>query len=341
MARVVTLGELLLRLSPPGNSRIVQASSFDIHYGGAEANVACSLSHLGHDTSFVSKVPLTTLGDAAISSLMKNGVNCSNILRGGDRLGLYFVEKGASIRPSSVIYDRENSSIANCKVNEFDFDKIFEGADLFHITGITAVLSSTAAEITLSALKHAKSKGITVSFDLNYRAKLWVDSIIEKQELLSHMIQYVDICFGNARDAAKCLGYNKDDIDFINGDFTICVEEKYMRDVLQTYNLKYLIAPLRNSISASHNTLSGIVYGNNSLYKGKEYNLDIVDRVGGGDSFAAGFLHGILLNMDMKKSLEFAIAASSLKHTIPGDTNYVSEEEVVNLINSCGFQISR
>lgn len=336
MAKVITLGELMLRLSPPGNARLVQASSFDVNYGGAEANVASALSQLGHNVSFLSKIPVSTLGDASLSALQKTGVNCSNIVRGGNRLGIYFLENGASVRSSSVLYDRKNSSIAEAKAEEFDFDKIFENADLFHISGITPVLSNNAAEITLKALKSAKSKNVIVSFDLNYRSKLWSDSIIEKQELFSEIMQYVDICFGNARDASKCIGYTKNNIDFINGDFDICIDENYMKDIVETYNLKYLVSSIRNSISASDNTLSAVVYGNNNLYKGKEYSLHIVDRVGGGDAFASGFLHGILNNMDMKESLEFAIATSAIKHTIPGDFNYISEKEVFDLIYQCG-----
>lgn len=336
MAKIVTLGEIMLRLSPPGYERFLQASSFDVQYGGAEANVAASLTQLGHHTTFLSKIPNNSIGDAAIGTLQKLGVDCSHIARGGDRLGIYFLENGASIRPSSVIYDRKDSAITKAAPEEFDFDSIFQDADLFHVSGITPVLSPQTASVIMEALKSAKKHGVTISFDLNYRAKLWTEDIEGKQKLLREIMEYADICFGNARDAAKCLGYHEDGIDFINGEYSICVDETHMKHVVNKYHLKYLITTLRNSISASDNGWSAAVCDGTSLYKGKNYNLHIVDRVGGGDSFASGFLHGILSNMGMEKSLEFAIAAAAIKHTIPGDINYIYESEVLTLMESDG-----
>ena len=222
MAKIVTLGEIMLRLSPPGYQRFAQASDFEINYGGAEANVAASLAQFGNDAAFVSKVPANAIGDAAVATLQKLGVDCHHIVRGGNRLGIYFLENGASVRPSSVVYDRADSAITKATADEFDFDSIMEGVDLFHVSGITPVLSKTAAELTMTALKKAKEHGVTVSFDLNYRAKLWTEDIEGKQKMLSEMMPYVDICFGNARDAAKCLGYSEDGVDFINGDYQIC-----------------------------------------------------------------------------------------------------------------------
>ena len=336
MAKVVTLGEIMLRLSPPGYQRFAQATSFEINYGGAEANVSASLAQFGHHAVFLSKIPENAIGDAAISTLRKLNVDCSHIARGGERLGIYFLENGASIRPSSVVYDRAGSAVTKASAEEFDFDEIFKDADLFHVSGITPVLSEEAKELTFAALKKAKEYHVTVSFDLNYRSKLWTSDVEGKQKMLSEMMEYVDICFGNARDAAKCLGYAEEGTDFIDGDYSICVDEEHMRHVLNHYHFTHLITTLRKNLSASDNGWSGAVCTTDDFYKGREYLLHIVDRVGGGDSFASGFLHGILADMGAKKALEFGLAAAAIKHTIPGDLNYISESEVLALINSDG-----
>ena len=331
MSKVVTLGEIMIRLSPPGNERFMQATSFDINYGGGEANVAISLANYGHKVDFVSKVPNNAIGECAIGTLRKFNVNCDHVVRGGDRLGVYFLENGASIRPSSVVYDRANSAIAEAELSEFDFDEIFKEVDLFHVSGITPVISRKGAKLTLEALKTAKKHNVKVSFDLNYRAKLWTREINEKQELLSEMMKYVDICFGNARDAAKMLGFDDGENDFINGEYSICINKENMQKVLNRYNFEYLITTKRESISASDNGWSAVVCNNEKIYNGKKYNLHIVDRVGGGDSFAAGFLHGILSGYTMEDSLEFGIAAAAIKHTIPGDLNITTVDEVLKL----------
>ena len=336
MAKVVTLGEIMLRLSPPGYQRFAQADSFEINYGGAEANVAASLSQFGHHSLFLSKIPENAIGDAAISTLRSLNVDCDHIARGGKRLGIYFLENGASVRPSSVVYDRADSSVTKASVEEFDFDEIFKDAKLFHVSGITPVLSEDAKKLTFAALKKAKEHHVMVSFDLNYRAKLWTSGVKEKQQMLSEMMEYADICFGNARDAAKCLGYAEDGVDFINGDYSICTDEEHMRNVLNHYHFTYLVTTLRNSLSASDNGWSGAVCTSDDYYKGRDYMLHIVDRVGGGDSFASGFLHGILSNMGSRKSLEFGLAAAAIKHTIHGDLNYVTESEVLSMIESDG-----
>ena len=336
MAKVVTLGEIMLRLSPPGYQRFTQADSFEINYGGAEANVAASLSQFGHHSLFLSKIPENAIGDAAISTLRSLNVDCDHIARGGKRLGIYFLENGASVRPSSVVYDRADSSVTKASVEEFDFDEIFKDAKLFHVSGITPVLSEDAKKLTFAALKKAKEHQVMVSFDLNYRAKLWTSGVKEKQQMLSEMMEYADICFGNARDAAKCLGYAEDGVDFINGDYSICTDEEHMRNVLNHYHFTYLVTTLRNSLSASDNGWSGAVCTSDDYYKGRDYMLHIVDRVGGGDSFASGFLHGILSNMGSRKSLEFGLAAAAIKHTIPGDLNYVTESEVLSIVESDG-----
>ena len=336
MAKVVTLGEIMLRLSPPGYQRFAQARDFEINYGGAEANVAASLAEFGHHSVFLSKIPENAIGDAAISTLRSLKVDCDHIARGGKRLGIYFLENGASIRPSSVVYDRADSSVTKASPDEFDFDEIFKDADLFHVSGITPVLSEEAKELTFAALKKAREHHVTVSFDLNYRSKLWTSDIEGKQKMLSDMMEYVDICFGNARDAAKCLGYTEDGVDFIDGEYNICVDEKHMHNVLNHYHFTHLITTLRNSISASDNGWSGAVCTADDYYKGRDYKLHIVDRVGGGDSFASGFLHGILADMGSRKALEFGLAAAAIKHTIPGDLNFITESEVLSMIEGDG-----
>lgn len=336
MAKVVTLGEIMLKLSPPGYQRFAQASEFEINYGGAEANVSASLAQFGHHSVFLSRLPENAIGDAAIGTLKKLGVDCCHVARGGKRLGIYFLENGASIRPSSVVYDRADSSITKASPDEFDFDEIFKDAALFHVSGITPVLSEEAKELTFAALRKAKEYHVTVSFDLNYRSKLWTQDIKGKQKMLTEMMDYVDICFGNARDAAKCLGYSEEGIDFIDGDYSICVDEEHMRNVLNYYHFTHLITTLRNSISASDNGWSGAVCTKDDFYKGRDYMLHIVDRVGGGDSFAAGFLHGFLADMGVKKALEFGLSAAAIKHTIPGDLNYINEAEVLGMIESDG-----
>ncbi len=326
----------MLRLSPPGYQRFAQATDFEINYGGAEANVAASLAQCGHHCIFLSKIPENAIGDAAIGALRKLNVDCSHIARGGERLGIYYLENGASIRPSSVVYDRAGSAVTKASHEEFDFDEIFKDADLFHVSGITPVLSEDATKLTFATLKKAKEYGVRVSFDLNYRSKLWTSDIEGKQKNLSEMMEYVDICFGNARDAAKCLGYTEEGVDFINGDYSICVDEEHMRNVMNHYHFTHLITTLRNSISASDNGWSGAVCTPDEFYKGRDYILHIVDRVGGGDSFSSGFLHGVLSDMGSKKALEFGLAAAAIKHTIPGDLNYISESEVLAMIESDG-----
>ena len=336
MAKVVTLGEIMLRLSPPANERFMQATSFDINYGGGEANVAVSLANYGHKVQFVSKVPKNAIGECALGMLRKFNVSCDYVVRGGERLGIYFLENGASIRPSSVIYDRANSAIAEANVLEFNFDEIFNNVDLFHVSGITPVISKKGSELTLEALKSAKRHNVKVSFDLNYRSKLWTEDINEKQELLSEMMKYVDICFGNARDAAKMLGFNDGENDFINGEYSICISKENMQKVLNKYGFEYLVTTKRESISASDNGWSAAVCSREKIYNGKKYNLHIVDRVGGGDAFAAGFLHGILRGYTMENSLDFGIVAAALKHTIPGDLNITTVEEVLTLLEGDG-----
>ncbi len=336
MSKVVTFGEIMLRLSPPGHERFRQATSLDMHYGGGEANIALSLAMFGHETSFVSKLPLNELGEGAIQSLRQYGVDCSHIVRGGDRLGLYFLENGVSIRPSRVIYDRSHSSIADARVEDFDFDAALEGADLVHISGITPAISHNGGELAVHLVRLAKEKGIPVSLDLNYRNLLWQDHKEEKQSFLKVLISMADICFGNALDAQKCCGYSDGKHDFTECPYEEAISLEALQGVMKEYQLRYMVTSLRQNVSASRNIYSGLVCDGNRIYKGKTYDLNIVERIGSGDSMVAGFLHGILTSQDMEYALEFALAAAALKHTMPGDSNIASKEEVEELMQSDG-----
>ena len=284
----------------------------------------------------MTKVPDNELGKSALAVLKKLGVDCSGCAIGGERLGIYFLENGASIRPSRVIYDRKDSAIAGAVPEDFDFDKIFEGVELFHFSGITPVLSDTAAAVTRAAVKAAKAHGAVISFDWNFRKKLWADQIEEKQAVMAELAAEADICFGNALDAQKCLGYSDGIHDFENEAYETCVSEEAMSAVVKKYGLKYLITTLRKNYSASDNGWCGAVCDGEKMYQGKQYDLHIVDRVGGGDAFAAGFLHGYLTGRSMESALEWGLAAAAIKHTVPGDLNFVTEEEIRTLAEGDG-----
>lgn len=331
MAKVITLGEIMLRLSPPGNQRFVQASSFDVTYGGSEANIAMAIAAYGHQATYVSKLPSHAIGDCAIAKLRQSNVNCDFILRGDGRIGIYFLENGASVRASNVVYDRENSLIARAKPEEFDWEEIFKDADWFHTSGITPVLSENAANITLEALKYAKKMGLRTSFDLNYRGKLWQTEVEKKQQKISEMMKYVDVCFGNARDAAMVLGYKNSETDYLHGEFAICIEEKSLQLIRDKYDFSVIVSPYRESISASDNGYTAVALDKKGYYRGKKFMIHIVDRVGTGDAFVAGFLHGILEKKGTQKALDYGIASAAIKHTIPGDVNYTSVEEIEKL----------
>lgn len=336
MGKIMTFGEIMLRLSPPGNQRFIQASSFDVTYGGTEANIAAGLSNFGHEVSYVTKLPNNAVGECAAAVLRKSGVDCSGISYGGPRLGIYFLENGVSVRPSSVIYDRAGSSMAEAVPSDFDWKSLLSDVSWLHTSGITPVISKNAAQITLQALKTAKEMGITVSFDLNYRAKLWTENIPEKQGIMRELMNYVDICFGNARDAALVLGYEEAGMDFISGDYEDCVDEEHMQRVRRQYGFTYPISSLRESISASDNSYGAEAAGDFGLYRGKRYMVHIVDRVGSGDAFAAGFIHGITEGWTPQRALEFATASAALKHTIPGDMNYARAAEIETLASGGG-----
>ena len=329
MSKIVTLGEIMLRLSPEGNYRFVQTDSFRIIPGGGEANVAVSLANYGHETFFVSKLPTHEIGQIAVNALRRYGVNTEHIARGGDRVGLYYAETGASMRPSKVIYDRANSAIAEAEPGDFDFDAVMEEADWFHWSGITPALSDKAAELTRLACEAAKRHHVTVSVDLNFRKKLWTSE--KAISVMRPLMQYVDVCIGNEEDAQLCLGF-KPDADVESGKTDAEGYYGIFKGMMQEFGFKYVVSTLRESFSATHNGWKALIYDGKTFYQSKHYDINpIIDRVGGGDSFSGGLIHGMLTYKDQAKALEFAVAASALKHTIPGDFNLVSAEEVMSL----------
>lgn len=329
MGKIVTLGEIMLRLSPTGNYRFVQSESFQIFPGGGEANVAVSLANYGHTACFVSKLPSHEIGQIAVNALRRYGVKTEYISRGGDRVGLYYAETGASMRPSKVIYDRAHSAIAEADISDFDFDKIMEDADWFHWSGITPAISDKAAEIVRVACEAAKRHGVTVSVDLNFRKKLWTSE--KAISVMRPLMQYVDVCIGNEEDANMCLGY-KPDADVEGGKTDAEGYYEIFKGMMKEFGFKYVVSTLRESYSASHNGWKALIYDGKTFYESKHYDINpIIDRVGGGDSFSAGLIHGLLSYKDQTKALEFAVAASALKHTIPGDFNLVSTSEVESL----------
>lgn len=327
--KVVTFGEIMLRLAPFGYYRFVQADTFEATYGGGEANVAVSLANYGLDAVFVTRLPSHEIGQAAVNSLRKYGVDTSYIVRGGDRVGIYFLEKGASQRPSKVIYDRAGSAIATASLEDFDWDAIFEGAKWFHFTGITPALGEQVASITLDACKAAKRAGVRISCDLNYRKKLW--SKEKAGKVMSELCKYVDVCIANEEDAADIFGIKAADTRITAG---IVSREGY-KDVAvklaERFGFSHVAITLRESISASDNNWSGMLYDQDKFYFSKKYRVHIVDRVGGGDSFGGGLIFSLLNGYDPQSAIEFAVAASCLKHSIEGDMNMVSINEVLRL----------
>jgi len=324
--KIITFGEIMLRLSTPGNNRFVQSDCFDVVYGGGEANVAVSCANYGHDAYFVTKLPQHEIGQAAINALQKYGVKTGYIARGGDRIGIYYLETGASMRPSKVIYDRAHSAIAEAQPADFDFDAIMEGADWFHWSGITPAISDRASELVRLACEAAKRNGVTVSVDLNFRKKLWAKE--KAQSVMRPLMQYVDVCIGNEEEAELCLGF-KPDADVMAGDTGAEGYKNIFKQMAKEFGFKYVVFTLRESFSATHNGWKAMIYDGEEFYISKRYDLQpIIDRVGGGDAFAGGLIHGLLTKAGQKEALEFAVAASALKHTINGDFNLVSAEEV-------------
>ena len=337
MKKIVTMGEIMLRLSTPNNEKFIQADEFDINYGGGEANVAVSCANYGHSAEFVTAVPDNELGECAIAALRKYGVETKHIAKCGERLGIYYLETGSSMRPSKVVYDRAHSSITTATAADFDFDAIFEGADWFHFTGITPAVSDAAAVLTEEALKAAKRHGVTVSVDLNFRKKLW--SSEKAQKVMTGLMKYVDVCIGNEEDAELVRGFKPGKTDVTSGELELAGYKSIFEQMVAKFNFKYAISSLRVSHSASDNGWSACIYSaeTKEFYHSKTYSIHpIVDRVGGGDSFAGGVITGFLDGKDFKAALEFGVAASALKHTIPGDFNLVSRKEVESLAGGDG-----
>lgn len=336
MTKVVTFGEIMLRLSPPGWKRFSQASSFDVIYGGGESNVAVSVANYGLDSTFITRLPENDLGDCALMELRKRGVDTSQIVRGGERLGIYFLETGAVTRGSKVVYDRAHSAMSTIEKGMVDWDEVFKDATWFHWTGITPAISQGAADACLEAIKAANRLGVTVSTDLNYRKKLWKYGK-SPMDVMPALVEGCDIILGNEEDAEKHFGLHPEGVDVTSGAH---VEgEAYLSVLKQLMDMfpraKKVITTLRGSISASHNTWSGVLYDGKELFQAPTYQIThIVDRVGGGDSFMGGLIYGLnKYPNDDQMALNFAVAASCLKHTIFGDSNLATEDEVLKLMS--------
>jgi 2-dehydro-3-deoxygluconokinase len=335
--KIVTFGEIMLRLSTPGYSRFVQANRFDIIFGGGEANVAVSLANFGFESYFISKLPKHEIGQAAVNFLKKYGVRSDYIVRDGDRIGIYFLETGASQRASKVIYDRSNAAITTLMNHELNWDEIFQDAAWFHWTGITPALGKNARECLQSACKTARQKNVIISTDLNYRAKLWTTK--EAQEVMIPLMEYVDVCIANEEDAEKSLGIKVKDTNVESAEIDEAGYFQMAKELKKKFNFKSVAITLRESFSASRNGWSALLIDDKDCknpYRSKRYDVQIVDRVGGGDAFAAGLIYGLLIKSNTKDALEFAVAASCLKQTIPGDFNFVSIDEVEKLAKGSG-----
>ncbi|MBT3232950.1 MAG: aldolase [Calditrichaeota bacterium] len=328
-AKVVTLGEIMLRLSPPEPLRFVQTTSFNSTFGGAEANTAVAFANYGLNSSFVTVLPSHEIGQSAVNSLRAYGVDTKYILRKGNRVGIYFLEYGASQRPSKVIYDRANSAISNIKPGQINWDSIFEGATWFHWSGITPALSNSAAKVTREALIAAKKHGVKVSVDLNFRKKLWSEG--RAQAVMSELMEYVDVCIGNEEDAEKTFGIRAKATDVDSGKLNEAGYHEVARRMVEKFGFEKVAITLRESISASDNNWSACLFNGNEFMLSKKYPIHIVDRVGGGDSFSSGLVYAVISGKSDKDALEFGVAASCLKQTIHGDFNLVSVEEIEKL----------
>ena len=335
MAKIITVGEIMMRLQPAGYQRIMQANAFDVVFGGGEANVAVSLAQYGEDVAFVTKLPANVLGDKCVRELKGWGVDTSEIVRGGDRIGIYFCEKGCSQRSSNVIYDRAGSAIAEVGEDDFNIDAMLDGAKWLHWTGITPAISDNMAKVMAKILKAAKQKGVTVSCDLNYRKKLW--SKQKANEVMSELVKYVDVLISNEEDSKDVFGIEADGTNINAGVISAKGYESIGKQLMAKFpNIKYVAFTLRESISASCNGWSAILMDCKQVYSSKKYMIDIVDRVGGGDSFGAGLIYSLINNMNPQECIEFAVAASCLKHTVEGDFNIASVDEVKKLAGGDG-----
>ncbi|MBQ7011145.1 MAG: sugar kinase [Clostridia bacterium] len=338
MKKVVTFGELMLRITPPGREMILQTPNMVCTFGGAEANVAVAVSSYGDEAKYVTALPANDLGRAAVSELRRFGVDTSAIKFTDKRLGLYFTETGSNMRPSKVIYDRDNTAIAAVKPGDFDWDTILADADWFHVTGITPALSESLCEATIEALKKCKEKGITVSCDLNYRKKLWKWGK-EPIEVMPEIAKYIDVMIANEEDCQKCLGIELETgVD--SGKLNVDMYKDLAKIIMDNYpNVKALAVSLRESISADHNNWSGVLaVRDNGFYQSRKYNItNIVDRIGGGDSFGGSLIYGFRnFDGDYQKVIEYAIGGSALKHTVYGDYVRFTKEDVLNLIAGSG-----
>lgn len=332
MKKVVTFGEIMLKLSAKGYQRLLQAKEMNVEYAGAEANVAVSLANFGTPVSFVSRVPENDFGRAACMTLRAFGVQTDFMLRGGNRMGIYFAEKGASQRSSKVVYDRQDSAISTASPADFDWENIFKDAQWFHFTGITPALSKNLADICLQACQQAKKMGLTVSCDLNYRSKLWTKE--DARETMSRLAEYIDVCIANESDVADVFGIEAKGSDVEQGQLQRASYEIVAEQLLRKFNFQKVAITLRESISANDNNWSAMLYDGSKVFHSRKYAVHIVDRIGSGDAFAAGLVYSLLNGYDSQKTVDFATAASCLKHSIEGDFNLVRVAEVESLMNN-------
>ena len=332
MAKIVTFGEIMLRLSPPGFERLFQSPSLHASFGGGEANVAVSLAQFGHESHYVTRVPSNSIGDAAIKTLRAEGVRVDHVQRGGHRLGIYFAETGAGQRPSTVVYDRAHSAIAELKPGTISWPEIFAGASWFHCTGITPALGQAAAACTAEAISAAKRCGVKVSFDLNFRRKLWTEA--EAQAVVAPLMRCVDVVIANEEDLQAVLGIEVEHVNVTAGALDAGAYQRACERVAAEFGTSRVAVTLRESTSASDNGWSAVLFdaATQSFLQSQRYSVRLVDRIGGGDSFAAGLIHGFVSGRDLEATLQFAVAASALKQTIPGDFNQVSVSEVERLV---------
>lgn len=330
---IVTFGEIMLRLAPPGHLRFIQAGHFDAVYGGGESNVAVSLANYGHPTQFVTRVPDNDIGQCAVAALRKHRVGTDHVAYGGDRLGIYFLETGAVGRGSKVVYDRAHSAMAAIRPGMVDWEAVFTEATWFHWTGITPAISQGAADACAEAISAAHRHGVTVSCDLNFRNKLWTYGRTA-EDVMGELVAGCDIVLGNEEDADKVFGIHPEGVDVTSGQVDAAAYESVARQMMARFpRIKKVIVTLRGSISASHNTWSGVLYDGERLFSAPTYEIThIVDRVGGGDAFMGGLIHGLLTYPDDQQALDFAVAASCLKHTVYGDFNLVRADEVEKLM---------
>lgn len=334
MSKVVTFGEIMLRLAPNGYYRLFQNDQLQATFGGGEANVAVSLANFGVDATFVTKLPNNAIAQAAVSCLRSFNVDTSHIVYGGQRMGIYFLEKGASQRGSVCIYDRSHSSIQEATADDFDWENVFSDAEWFHFTGITPALGNNLVDICEQACLEAKKRGVRISCDLNYREKLW--SKEQAQKAMTKLCKYVDVCIANEEDAKNVFGIAADGTDVYSGRIDKSAYAEVASQLKKKFDFQKVAITLRTSFSASDNKWAGLLYDGNHFTYSKEHHLRIVDRVGGGDSFAAGLIYALMNGKNDQDAVEFAVAASALKHTIEGDFNRVSVKEVERLVNGDG-----